>query len=412
MPISDVAGLKAALLATVDQYIQPEPQPVPSRKVGYFTSWSVYDSYFLRDVDKVADRLTHIVYCFGAIDATTLRVKLGDPWADVEMGYSSARSVDGVADVPSQALKGHFNQLRKLKARHPHLRVLVALGGPGQQAQFAQAAATAQSRAAFVSSVVDVFLHGNVPGLPVGAAAGIFDGFDLDWEFPLAADTANLTALITECRSQLDVFEIEFCRPDLELTAWVPANKQWATYWSDAELDKFSFIVVQGYDLHGPWEGTTNYTSALDTDYPDKTWFTCHQAVTLWLSKGVSARDLVLGVPFYCNGWANVAPGPNGDGLWQPGTGISSGSMYRAVVAARGVMSRKVGMGASKYNAAGRIFYSVDDAGVMADKAAYLVNKGLGGFAAWELRGDTPDAVLLSTLSAGLGKGPRCTSSR
>ncbi|MGI8310851.1 glycoside hydrolase family 18 protein [Saccharopolyspora hattusasensis] len=287
MPISDVAGLKAALLAKVDQYVESEPHPGPFRKVGYFTSWSVYDSYFLRDVDKVADRLTHIVYCFGAIDATSLRVKLGDPWADVEMGYSAARSVDGVADDPSQALKGHFNQLRKLKARHPHLRILVALGGPGQQDQFAQAAATAQSRAAFVYSVVDVFLCGNIPGLPAGAAAGIFDGFDLDWEFPQAADTANLTDLIIECRSQLDVFEIESRRPDLELTAWVPANKQWATYWSDAELDKFSFIVVQGYDLHGPWEGTTNYTAALDTDYPDKTWFTCHQTVTTWLAKGM-----------------------------------------------------------------------------------------------------------------------------
>ncbi|MGI8310854.1 glycosyl hydrolase family 18 protein [Saccharopolyspora hattusasensis] len=113
--------------------------------------------------------------------------------------------------------------------------------------------------------------------------------------------------------------------------------------------------------------------------------------------------DLVLGVPFYCNGWTNVDPGPNGDGLWQPGNGISVGPMYRAVMAARGVMSRKVGMGASKYDAAGRVFYSVDDAAVMAEKAAYLVNAGLGGFAAWELSGDTPDAVLLSTLSAGLG---------
>jgi GH18 family chitinase len=38
-------------------------------------------------------------------------------------------SVDGEADREDQPLRGHFNQLRKLKTKHPHNQVLPSLGG-------------------------------------------------------------------------------------------------------------------------------------------------------------------------------------------------------------------------------------------------------------------------------------------
>jgi chitinase len=37
--------------------------------------------------------------------------------------------VDGVADTWDSKLKGNFNQIKKLKAKHPNLKVLVSLGG-------------------------------------------------------------------------------------------------------------------------------------------------------------------------------------------------------------------------------------------------------------------------------------------
>jgi chitinase len=62
---------------------------------------------------------------------------------------------------------------------------------------------------------VDLFLKGNLPGLP-GAAAGVFDGFDLDWEWPgsdgnagnvvRAEDKANFTGWRPEFRRQLDAY--------------------------------------------------------------------------------------------------------------------------------------------------------------------------------------------------------------
>ncbi|MBB5158400.1 chitinase [Saccharopolyspora phatthalungensis] len=376
------------------------------RTVGYFTSWGVYGSadrprYTARDarISGTAARLDHLVYCFANISAG-LRVVLGDPWADAEMPFPAVDSVDGVADDPGQPLRGNLNQLRKLKVAYPRLRISVAIGGPHWSGRFPQAA-TAKSRDEFISSAIDLFLRGNVPGLPVGAAAGIFDGIDLDWEFPQAADEANLAALVAEFRCRLDLLTAESGRRFL-LTAWVPAAEELAAHWDRTQLGDFDFVVVQGYDLHGPWESTTNFASALSSDAPNRTWFTCDRAVAAWRAKRARTRNLLLGIPFYCHGWTEVEPGRSGDGLWQPGVGIGDPPTYRGLRSVPGQMHRRSGMGAWKYDPAGKRFFSVDDTAVMAEKAAWVATRGLGGVAAWELGGDTPDGELLAALRSGL----------
>jgi chitinase len=47
-----------------------------------------------------------------------------------------------------------------------------------------------------------MFVKGNIAA---GVSApGLFDGFNIDWEFPAAADKQNFTALLKEFRSQLN----------------------------------------------------------------------------------------------------------------------------------------------------------------------------------------------------------------
>ena len=107
------------------------------RKVGYFTQWGIYGRAFpvkKLDTSGAAARLTHINYAFGNVsEAGRCFIDNipgeGDAWADYQRPASAAESVDGVADSPDQALKGNFNQLRKLKAKHRNLKVLISLGG-------------------------------------------------------------------------------------------------------------------------------------------------------------------------------------------------------------------------------------------------------------------------------------------
>ena len=64
------------------------------------------------------------------------------------------------------------------------------------------AASTAAGRQALAASCINMFIEGNIaPGI---TAPGLFDGFNIDWEFPTATDTQNFTALLQEFRTQLN----------------------------------------------------------------------------------------------------------------------------------------------------------------------------------------------------------------
>ena len=103
-------------------------------------------------------------------------------------------------------LYGNFGAIQQLKTLHPNLKVLISLGGQaGDVAGFVTSASTAAGRAALASSCIDLFVKGNIaPGI---TAPGLFDGFNIDWEFPVAADKQNFTALLKEFRTQLNALD-------------------------------------------------------------------------------------------------------------------------------------------------------------------------------------------------------------
>ena len=394
--------------------------------VGYFIQWGIYGrSYFVKNVETSgsADRLTTLNYAFGNVapDANgDVVCQSADPWADYQRPTDAAGSVDGQA--PSGPLYGNFQQLKALKGLHPKLKVLMSLGGFTLSKYFSDAALTDASRKKLVSSCIDLFIKGDLPGTPAGTGAGVFDGFDLDWEWPGSEgnagniirpeDRQNFTKLAAEFRKQLDALGHGYV-----LTAFLPAAP--AKIDAGFEVGKiFKYLdwgTVQGYDLHGTWEATTNhqsnlFTSALDPSSPR---FSVADTVAAYLRRGAPARELVVGVPFYSRGWAGV--GPTNHGLYQPSTGAAAGTWEAGVEDYKAVAPLLTSgytryndprSGASwLYNPSTGIFWTLDDPLVLRAKALLARATGLGGLMFWELSGDTPDGQLIAAIDRGLNGG-------
>src|SRR5215212_6929097 len=167
-----------------------------SRVVGYFIEWGIYGrNYKVKDVETSgsAAQLDVVNYAFGNVapdNAGNVVCKLGDEWADYQKPWAAEDSVTGEEVAWPRPILGNFQQLQALKAQYPNLKVLISLGGWTWSKYFSDAALTKQSRQLFVSSCIDLFIKGNIPdpgwggmGGP-GAAAGVFDGIDVDWEWP------------------------------------------------------------------------------------------------------------------------------------------------------------------------------------------------------------------------------------
>ncbi|MDR6673916.1 glycosyl hydrolase family 18 protein [Xanthomonas sp. 1678] len=426
----DNAGNASANSAALSVRTRPAGNGGGKRVIGYFVQWGIYGrNYQVADIEKSgsANYMTHINYAFGNVRNNRCEVGVvqpsdpntgagGDAFADYTKAFAAAQSVDGVADTWDQPLRGNWNQLKKLKAKHPGLKVLISLGGWTWSRGFASAARP-ENRQAFVASCIDAYIRGNLPVTDgaggAAAAAGVFDGIDIDWEYPNACglscgsaeDRQNFTALLAEFRRQLN--EV---RSGLLLTVAVGAGVDKIRATDPAQYHpSLDYINVMTYDFHGAFEPTTNHHSALfdspaDPSTGDQRYYNSNDAMQAFLDAGVPAAKLNLGIGFYGRGWSNV-PNVN-NGLYQsgspaPGTYEAGIEDYKVLKNAAGTSHTDSAAGAHwKYN--GSTFWSYDTPGVITQKMGYVKAQGLGGAFFWEFSGDAPQAELVKAVSNGL----------
>jgi len=433
-------------------------RPAPPRKLemGFFEQWSIYGRGFsLAQADaegEIAD-LTDIDYAFGGVlpqagagttpDPATNPVTCQslDSWADWQTPYLP--DVNGANPVGADGLAGNFQQLRELKAKYPGLRVILSLGGYTGSKYFSDAAATAQSRQAFVASCVNEFIRGNLPGLAPGTAAGLFDGFDLDWEYPgnnngapgndySPADIRNFPLLAKEFRRQLDSLGgRQETKQHYRLTAEMGVGLQNAKDLDIPALSRaFDNLVLMDYDFNGPWnaQGPTNFESNLfSSPFAPNTAaeprISVDSSVRYFEQHGAPASKLVIGVPYYGHGWTGV-PAGRSNGLYQPATGpaaspdlTSTGSVLPGLDGGdpSGTtdyyeIARQPGYtwhtdpwtGASYlYNADTQTFWSMQSPQQAMAKGWYVNWRGLAGASVWDLAGDDQNQ-LTAALTRGL----------
>ncbi|WP_433081090.1 glycosyl hydrolase family 18 protein [Dactylosporangium sp. CA-052675] len=365
--------------------------------VGYFAEWGVYGrNYHVKNIETSgsAAKLTHILYAFG--NTTGGRCSIGDSYADYDKAYTAADSVDGVADTWDQPLRGSFNQLKKLKAMHPGLKVIWSFGGWTWSAGFTQAA---QNPTAFADSCYNLINDSRW--------AGVFDGIDIDWEYPnacgLQCDGSGPNAyksVIAALRAKFGTSKLVTSaitadgsnggKIDLTDYAGAAANLDW---FMPMTYDYFGAFNAQGPTA--PHSPLTCYSGIPTAG------FCSDAAITKLKSKGIPSNKLLLGVGFYGRGWTGVtqdAPGGSATGA-APGTyeaGIEDYKVLKNSCPATGTV------GGTAYAKCGNNWWSYDTPSTIAGKMTYAKNQSLGGAFFWELSGDTSNGELITAVSNGL----------
>lgn len=426
----DNAGNASAQSASISATTKPPVVGGNKKVLGYFAQWGIYGrNYRVKNIDTSgsASKLTHINYAFGNVRNNRCEVGVtipsdpntgagGDAFADYSKAFQAGESVSGASDTWDQPLRGNWNQLKQLKAKYPNIKVLISLGGWTWSRGFSSAARP-ENRQAFVASCVDAYIKGNLPVTDgaggVGAAAGVFDGIDLDWEYPVACgiecgrpeDNANFTALLAEFRRQLNAV-----RPGLLLTVAVGAGVDKIRVTDPGAYHQYlDFINVMTYDFHGAWDPKTNHHSALfassnDPSTGDQKFYNSNDAIEAFLSRGVPASKLHLGIGFYGRGWTNV---PNvANGLYQSGS--AAPGTYEAGIEDYKVLKNKPGniytdsISRATWKYDGSTFWSYDTPALITEKMQYVKTQNLGGAFFWEFSGDDAQGSLATAISDGL----------
>ena len=385
---------------------------------AYFPEWGIYGRNF-QVADIPGDQVNRVIYSFLNLTSTG-EVAIYDSFAATDKRFAANETVNGEADQwyypasdprSTQTVWGNFNQLAELKAKYPHMRVSIAIGGWTLSSNFSSVASTAAGRETMANSIVK-FL----------STYQMFDGIDFDWEYPgggglagnsqSSGDGANYAELLKVVRAKLDALGQQTGRK-YDISVASPAGYDKIANFNLAGLaPSVDFFNVMAYDFHGTWETTTGHQSAITGDpngYDVKT------AVGLYLAAGVAPGKVVLGAPLYTRAWSGVADGGDG-GYLEKTTGTAPGTFEAGVYDYKDLLAQlkdpasgwklywdDTAQAAYLYNAAKGLFSSFETPTSIAQKAQWADDLGLGGMMFWDITNDavgSPESLVRAAYSS------------
>lgn len=367
--------------------------------VTYYTSWSLSPTgrnYNPEDVD--VSQVTHINYAFS--DLCWMKVSTnGTACQNDDIPLQTGYVYDGEMVLGDQEYDLlNFESFAAIKAAHPHLKLMVSVGGWSWSKNFSNMAATEITRRAFANSVVD-FLR----------AYGI-DGLDIDWEYPVEGgeshnthrpeDKENFTLLMQTVRDALDAVG----SVDGKYYLLTIASGQGDNFVVNADLKNavnyLDFINIMTYDYSGSWEMLAHHNSPLyyDPEHPAATAPRNHVKGGLvgHLNGGVPNYKLTLGIPFYGKGWIGCPDG----GQYATCTSIPPGTWESGIFDYTDVETNYLGQEgfthhwneAAKisylYNSDTGMFITYNDPTTMMYTSSLVKSLDLAGVMSWEISGD------------------------
>jgi GH18 family chitinase len=341
-----------------------------------------------------AKQLTHVLYAFLAVCGNNQGAPLVTQQA-IKKSCKGKAPFTAVMFNEEQA-KDELSHFKQLKKKHPHLILLPSFGGWTLSNPFHDIAKSSAARQHFVKTAVSLI-----------AKHDVFDGIDIDWEFPggggnthpvlegIAANQEKITfrLMMKEFRTALNTLSLQTNR-QYQLTAAVSgsAEKTKAINWQKT-IPHMDYVFAMTYDFVIGDGQAGHHTNLFSPD--DKTHSTAGMINNL-LNAGIPESKLVIGVAFYGRGWLQSG--------WQKShfNGVnrasSIGSFTYKQLLEMPLDGYQYGydenaQAAYLYHPEKDAFISFDDKRSIAAKANWVKSKGLAGLFSWQIRQDNGDLV-------------------
>lgn len=258
--------------------------------VCYIPSWAAYrpgrGSYSINNFNP--DLCTHAVYSFAGLDVDQDTIKANDPWQDLE----------------DNGGKGGYKKLTSYKISHPHLKVLLAIGGWEEgSVKFSNLAADPLRRARFVTNSVEFLKKFN------------FDGLDFVWEYPAHRggsihDKENFAQLIEQ-------LSVEYKKHRLFLSAVLRAPQFVVDSAYDVrrlgkDLDAMHILT---FDYAGSWDKKIGFQAPLRSEST----LNVQSTIDYYLKLGAPAEKMIISMPFFGRTFMTHLTGNIGDAAMDTG---------------------------------------------------------------------------------------------